>query len=268
MKTKFPIALTMTLLFTVVASACFAQTRIPLPAHSTDDYERPRPLFSALQLRYASVEADVYLVNGELLVGKDVNDLKLGRSLGNLYLEPLRLIVTRNNGQVYPETTSPLLLIVNIKTAAEATYQQLERALGPYERFLTRFTSNSTELGAVTVILGGNRPRDLMENQAERFSAFDGSLADLTSGSVNPNFMPLISDDWNSVFQWRGAGEMPPEERQSLITFAQLAHDNNVKLRFWASPDIPPVWAELNNAGVDLISANRIQELSKFLGEL
>jgi len=259
----------MTLILSILLCSfgVFSQSTIPLPAHSRLDYEQPRALFSALQLRYASVEADVYLVDGELLVGRNGNDLMQGRTLGNLYLEPFRLLSMRNGGQIYSETTSPVLLIVDIKTEAEATYQQLERTLGPYERFLTRFTPDSTELGAVTVIVSGNRSKELMEHQEERFSAYDGEFTDLTSSNVNPNFMPIISGDWSSVFDWRGSGNMPDEERQRLEAFSQLARDNDVKLRFVATPEIPPVWQELDNANVDLIEAERIDLLSQFLSQ-
>jgi len=253
------------LLAILLASQVMAQTSIPLPAHSHNDFDRPRPLFSALQLRFASVEADVFLVDGELRVGHDQDELIPGRTLGNLYLEPLRLIVMRGAGQVYPETTTPLILLVDIKSEAEPTYRQLERALAPYERFLTRFTPDSTEPGAVTVIVSGNRPRDLMENQAERYMGYEGRLTDLSGGQINSNFMPLVSNDWNEIFSWRGAGEMPEEERERLSTLIQLARDNGVKLRFWNTPDIPPVWQVLDDAGIHLINADRIDALSEFL---
>ena len=253
------------LLLYLAGTLALAQPGIPLPAHSHNDYERPRPLFSALQLRYASVEADIYLVNGELQVGHDPEDLMPGRTLGNLYLEPLRLIVMRGIGQVYPETTTPLILLVDIKSEAEATYQALERALAPYERFLTRFTPNETELGAVTVVVTGNRPRELMANQTERFAGYDGRLEDLRTGNVDRNFMPLISNDWDDVFSWRGAGPMPENEREQLVSLVELAREAGVKLRFWNTPDIPPVWEALYEANVNLINADRIEALSDFL---
>jgi len=104
-----------------------------------------------------------------------------------------------------------------------------------------------------------------MENQAQRFSAYDGNLTDLTGGNVNPNFMPVISGDWGSVFAWHGAGNMPEEERQHLDTFSQLARNSNVKLRFLATPELPSVWQELNNARVGLIEAEKIEALSQIL---
>ena len=253
------------LMLCLAATLAVAQPSIPLPAHSHNDYERPRPLFSALQLRFASVEADIYLVNDELLVGHDPQDLMPGRTLRNLYLEPLRLLVMRGVGQVYPETTTPLILLVDIKSEAEAAYQALERALAPYEDFLTRFTPEETELGAVTVIVSGNRPRELMASQPERFTGIDGRLADLTSGDINRNLMPLISNNWDDVFSWRGSGPMPQEQREQLNTLVELARENGVKLRFWNTPDIPPVWEALYEADIDLINADRIDALSEFL---
>ena len=38
-------------------------------AHAHNDYEHERPFFEAFQLGFGSIEADVYAVNGELLVG-------------------------------------------------------------------------------------------------------------------------------------------------------------------------------------------------------
>lgn len=256
------------ILLLLASLSSYGQPGIPLPAHSHNDYEQPRALFNALQMRFASVEADVYLVDGELRVGHDTDDLMPGRTLGNLYLEPLRLIVMRGAGQVYPETTTPLLLLVDIKSDAEPTYQALERALAPYERFLTRFTPTETDIGALTVIVSGNSPRDVMMNQGERFIGLDGRLSDLTAGPVNRNLTPLISSDWNDVFSWRGGDPMPEAEQDQLRTLVQLAQENGVRLRFWSAPDIPPAWEVQFEAGVDLINTDRIDALSQFLRSL
>ena len=252
-------------LLLLASLSSYGQPGIPLPAHSHNDYEQPRPLFNALQMRFASVEADIYLADGELRVGHSTDDLMPGRTLGNLYLEPLRLIVMRGAGQVYPETTTPLLLLIDIKSDAEATYQALERALAPYERFLTRFTPTETDPGAITVIVSGNSPRELMANQGERFMGLDGNLSDLTNGPINRNLTPLISSNWNDVFSWRGGDPMPEAEREQLQTLAQLARENDVQLRFWSAPDIPPAWEVLLEADIDLINTDRIDALSQFL---
>src|SRR5437660_742306 len=76
-----------------------ASTRPPEPrgrgprplrrAHAHNDYEHPRPLFDALDHRFGSVEADVFLVDGRLLVAHDPTELDPTRTLEALYLDPL-----------------------------------------------------------------------------------------------------------------------------------------------------------------------------------
>ena len=43
------------------------------------------------------------------------------------------------------------------------------------------------------------------------------------------------------------------------------AHAKNRRVRFWATPDNPKVWAALRDAGVDLINTDDLQGLSQFL---
>ena len=80
----------------VAALACGAAKAAPpgvspLPnAHAHNDYEHNRPLFDALDHGFTSVEADVFLVDGKLLVGHDREALKPERTLDSLYLAACR----------------------------------------------------------------------------------------------------------------------------------------------------------------------------------
>src|SRR4051812_6365807 len=70
-------------------------------AHAHNDYEHARPLFDALDHGFCSVEADIWLVDGALLVAHDKKDLKPARTLQSLYLDPLRERTKANGGRVY-----------------------------------------------------------------------------------------------------------------------------------------------------------------------
>ncbi len=59
-------------------------------AHAHNDYEHPRPLLDALSHGFTSVEADIHLVDGQLLVAHDPIDLDPSRTLESLYLAPWR----------------------------------------------------------------------------------------------------------------------------------------------------------------------------------
>ena len=75
-------------------SADAAQFRIGLErAHAHNDYEHDRPLYDALDHGFKSVEADIYLVGDQLLIGHDPTDLTPERTLQSLYLDPLKKIV-------------------------------------------------------------------------------------------------------------------------------------------------------------------------------
>ena len=77
--------------FSIVAIASTAQVNgySQANAHSHNDYEQKNPFHEAYNEKFGSIEADVHLVEGNLLVGHDNKDLKPSRTLENLYRTPL-----------------------------------------------------------------------------------------------------------------------------------------------------------------------------------
>jgi len=235
----------------------------PLPcAHAHNDYEHQRPLLDALDCGFCSVEADVWLVDGQLLVAHNRSQTRKERSLQSLYLDPLRERVKKNGGRVYPGGPSVTLLI-DFKTDATTTYRALNEILKPYETILTAFHSNRTETNAITVIISGNRPLELMQSEPDRLAAYDGRLADLEV-PASPHYMPLISDNWTTHFQWRGRGPLPEGEREKLKQLVAKAHQQGKRVRLWAAPDLPAAWRELLAAGVDLINTDDMDGFRRF----
>src|SRR5688500_10395223 len=97
-------------------------------AHAHNDYEHARPLFDAIDRGFCSVEADVYLVDGQLLVAHDRKDVKSERTLTSLYLEPLRQRVRQNGGRVF-HAGPGIVLLVDVKSEAGSTYAALHLEL-------------------------------------------------------------------------------------------------------------------------------------------
>jgi hypothetical protein len=251
-------------IFAFVVSAFGAESPKPLlQAHSHNDYEHTRPLLDALSYGFCSVEADVHLVNGELLVAHDADQIKVERTLEKLYLAPLRELAEKNGGRIYPNGPT-LTLLVDIKTEAEAAYQELKKVLSRYEKILTRFSGDKISTNAVTIILSGNRPRATLQAETNRLAAFDGRLADLPL-KLPVSFMHLVSDNWKMNFQWNGEGEFSPTERKKLYDIVGGIHGLGRKVRFWGAPDTPKAWAEFHTVGVDLINTDNLEGLAKFL---
>jgi hypothetical protein len=252
------------LCFLVLGSAGLTAEPKPLPqAHAHNDYEHSRPLFDALDQGFCSVEADIYLVDGKLLVAHNRADVKPRRTLAALYLDPLRDQVRRNGGRLYRDGPAAILL-VDLKSEAGPTYAALHAELARYAEMLTVFRGGKREPGAITVIISGNRPTQDVAAQPIRYAAVDGRAGDL---QTNPpaTLVPLISENWNNVFGWRWAGEMPAAERDKLQRWVEQAHAQGRQVRFWNTPDRPATWQLLREASVDLIGTDHLAELAKFL---
>ncbi|WP_367324881.1 phosphatidylinositol-specific phospholipase C/glycerophosphodiester phosphodiesterase family protein [Streptomyces sp. HUAS ZL42] len=239
-------------------------------AHAHNDYEHPRPLFDALDHRFGSVEADIFLVGDQLLVAHVPVDLDPARTLESLYLDPLAARVKANHGSVYRGRRGPLQLLIDIKTEGSSTYLELDRHLRRYRHLFTTYAHGRVHTGPVTAVVSGDRAaRTPMEAQTVRRAFYDGRLADL--GSAAPaSFIPLISDNWTLNFTWLGVGAFPDAERQKLRAIVKAAHSRGQKVRFWATPDVAgpardALWAELVAAEVDYLNTDDLAGLEAFL---
>ncbi len=232
-------------------------------AHAHNDYRHDRPLHDALDQGFCSVEADVFLVDGELLVGHSRDELRRGRTIEKLYLDPLLKRARTNGGRIYRD--GPIFtLLVDIKADGAAAYSALEESLQHYSKLVTSFEAGMVKQRAVTVIISGDRPIDFVAAQPLRRAAVDGRLNDLEDPKPD-HLMPLISDRWTTHFTWRGKGEMPTQEQAKLQDIVERAHKNNQRVRFWATPESETLWRELTRAHVDLINTDDLPRLNKFL---
>ncbi len=249
----------------IVLAALALAPVVPLPrAHAHNDYAQPRPLLDALSHGFSSIEVDLFLVNGKLLVGHDRKDLTASRDLDGMYLKPLSRLIAEHGGHVYPKPAE-VLLLVDIKADGAAVYTQLKLLLKPYEKFLTRFRNGKFEQGALTVVLSGDRPISVLAQERERVAFIDGRPENLLPAPGGSLLTPLISTSWAATFKWRGEGPMPAEERLRLDEMVRLAHRRRQKLRFWATPEDSRVWSVLLDAGVDLIGTDKQALLAQFL---
>lgn len=216
-------------------------------AHSHNDYEQPRPLHDALARGFDSVEADIYLVEGRLLVAHEAAQVQSDRTLEALYLDPLRSWVKQPG-------VRPLILLIDVKTDAMETYAALDAVLEKYSDLAT----------VVRFIISGKRAREVMAAQPRRRAAMDGRIEDLWAGAT-ADLIPLVSDNWAKYFTWRGEGLFPAAEQKRLQEFVAQAHAQHRLLRFWNTPDLPALWRVLRDTGVDVIGTDHLAGLRQFL---
>jgi hypothetical protein len=236
--------------------------------HSHNDYWRNRPLLDALQLGFKSVEADVFLVNGALLVGHSRNELSPEKTLESLYLKPL-LTLMQQNKKLYRQQ-SVLYLYIDIKTEGKTTYEQLMPVLTRYRQLLVN-PQDKGRKGMVKVILTGNYPQELVLADKQRLVYLDGKVEELPQ-KLKADFFPVVNGNWAKFFTWKGEGPMPPAEARQLAAWNTQALQNGQQIRFWNMPEqrqdqVRSIWQELLKYPSVLIGTDHLDWLAEMLAE-
>lgn len=239
-----------------------SETRLT-QGHAHNDYLHERPLLEALERGFVSIEADIFLSDGKLLIGHTQADLRPERTLEGMYLEPLVEWIKKHNGSVHA-SGQPLILLIDIKTDAASTWESLHPLLLKYREILSETVDGKFQPRAVTVIISCNRAIEKILATRPQLAGVDGRLSDLES-SLRADEMPLLSDAWAKHFQWRGSGPMSDAEAQKLRDIVTKAHSTGRMVRFWATPETVPLWRELQSAGVDLIGTDQLERVEEFL---
>jgi len=262
------------------------QDIVPKRIHSHNDYWRAIPLLTALSYGVASVEADLWLSNGELLVGHELAALTAERTFDSLYVQPLLSILKSQNPDTAYTKSAPkgingifdassgtsLNLLVDIKTDGASTLPVVLEALTPLRDagYLTTYHSNGSFIpSAITVIGTGNSPLDLVKALDPRDYFFDGPLENLTGGDFKPALSPIASTDFAVAVGWNGLGTISGDQLTKLKKLIDGAHALGIQARFWDTPGWPVsarnnVWRVLLDNGADWLNADDVEAASEF----
>ena len=180
-------------------------------AFAHNDYEQPSPLWDALEHGFTAVEADVFLVDGQLLLGHGSRDVVPGRTLSSVYLEPLAGLVERRGGLYDGQS---LMLLVDVKSEAGPTYAALHDVLSEYDGLLTQYRHDGTLSGPVRVVVSGHTDLALMEQQLVRYATADARIPHLEE-TLSP-VVSMVSAKWAKHFTWLGEGPMHRREQAEL----------------------------------------------------
>lgn len=216
-------------------------------AHSHNDYEQKNPFFLAYEAGFGSIEADIHLVKGNLLVGHETNDLNPEKTLEHLYLIPLNKI---------HDSKRKLLILIDIKTEAVPTLIALINLLHKFPKII--------HSPYIKIVISGNRPEPKQYHHYPKFIWFDGRLEQEYSYEALKK-IALLSEDFSKL---AGKSESLPLNDTALHRLQSAidkAHILKKPTRLWASPDYPEGWNLLMNLGVDYINTDRIRDLANFL---
>jgi hypothetical protein len=226
--------------------------------HSHNDYVQRRPLDDALANGFRSVEADIWLDDGDLWVAH--YPVAYVGTLSKLYLEPLQKLVNRR-GSVYGDGV-PEYLWIDIKSHDPALRPLLRAQLARYPML------RGPRPMVIAVLTGDEESKAAyMLEPGEPFASRDSNLLH-ESDPPGDAAWPWYSLRWRDFFDWNGRGPMPEAERAQLHRMVARIHGGGRKLRLWETPDSEELWQELIDAGVDMLGTDDLPRMSRFLAPL
>lgn len=230
-------------------NTCFAQVKI----HAHNDYEKPYPLTNALKHRVFSVEADVFFQDNDLYVAHNRIDIKAGKTLNALYIQPIINSFSQNKGCVSRDTAYQFALVIDIKEKGEQVIQQLIKLLNPYTSQFNRKINRH----AVQIIISGDRgPLQKWKGYPE-YIYFDGRPYE-EYDTLMLRRIAMISDSYTQYAD-------SFDKRKSAIN---KAHMQGKPFRFWGTPDNKQTWDLLHSLGVDIINTDNIEACSQNFKEM
>lgn len=226
-------------------------------AHAHNDYNHENPLFDALDNGFTSIEADIFLKDGELRVAHNYEDIIDENTLLALYIEPLVEILKEGENSKY-YSLFPIILLIDIKREGENAYKLLEDELAPYEEYLTTYENDVITHRKIDVIISGKRPVEYMESQSKRLAGVDGRLENIEDSAY---LFPLISDKYKNAV---GSASGDDEIKATLTSLADSVHNNGKIIRLWSTPSTETSWKIQYEAGLDLIGTDDLVDLKNF----
>ena len=225
-------------------------------AHSHNDYQQQAPFFTAYNLEYGSMEADVYLHENELYVAHTLKDVELHRTFDSLYLSPLAEMIKKNGGNVYADSARKLILMLDVKREGVAAVNKLIELLMKYPAI--------TSCRSLTIMVTGDKPHHSTYSSYPSFLWFDGLLS-LNYSKDALSRIAVLNDNFINYSKWNGHEEILPADWEKLKKAVDKGHALGKKIRMWNTPDFIEGWAKLIDLGVDYINTDSIKALAEFL---
>jgi alkaline phosphatase len=223
-------------------------------AHSHNDYEQPVPFKMAYSAGFGSIEADIFFINGDLLVAHDTTELKRKMRLEDAYLKPLLSGIQNNNGFPFSDTLKKLQMLIDIKTGSINTISQLIILLKKYPLLIKN----------ISWVITGNRPDETLFSTYPSFIMFDGELYKNYSAKALSKIV-MMSDNFKNYSLWDGKNNLQLTDENILKAAINKSHQLHKPVRFWNAPDNENAWKALMHLQVDYINTDHINALTNFL---
>ncbi len=243
----------------LVTSMIFGQSIKNHPfIHSHNDYQRSMPFYEAFINGASSIEMDIHLLRGELYVSHDVEDIKEGYTIEELYIKPLLLLLQRRQLDSYTAGV-PLQYLVDIKSESHSTLAKLVLICSKYPELF----GDGRLAAPVQLVISGNSPQPKDYDKYPNFIKFDGRpYINYTTKQLSR--IALISDNFKNYSHWNGKGRLIDQDLEKIEKIISYVHNLGKPIRFWATPDSKSSWEAFFQLGVDYINTDNTKAVSEY----
>ncbi len=240
-----------------IANTANGQTKVytVADAHSHNDYKNSIPFFRAYNNGFGSIEADVYAVNGRLMVAHSKKEISDDRSLQNMYIAPLA-------EKLAHDPQRKLRLLIEIKEDYKVTLPLVEEELKP----LAPYISHPGQPGRLSIVMtGAVPPAAEMINYPDWINFDVNHLNGFTAEQWQK--IGLVSYPLSRYVRWDGKTALTDQAMEKIKAGIDSVHQAGKMIRFWESPDTQNSWLTLMRLGVDVIGTDDIDGLAEFLNK-
>ncbi|MEG2613579.1 MAG: alkaline phosphatase [Alistipes sp.] len=249
----------------LLAALCLcgaAAAQRPILIHSHNDYAQRVPFYQAYAQQVYSIEVDLFLEEGKLLVGHDQEDLDDDRSFEKLYIEPMVTLFERNEGRPWSGSEMLLQLMIEVKSETAPTMKAVVDLLAKYPQVF----DPAKNIYAARVAITGRIPEPEEFAQYPSYVMFDGDPeVDYTPEQLR--HVGLFSANFRNYTHWHGKGSILPAERQKLKEVIDHAHSLDRPIRFWGAPEGATVYHTFYNMGIDYINTDQPEICAAFFND-
>ncbi len=220
--------------------------------HAHNDYQQPIPLMNAPKYQAYSIEADVYLRNGQLVVAHDRKDITSAPSLDSLYLQPIIRFFKKHDGRISKSKTYTPVLMIDSKENGETVITALIQLLATHPSVFDRLVNPM----ALQIVISGDRGPLSKWTSYPSAILLDGRPYEVYDSNTLQR-VAFISDSYTNYIT---VGDSTSRIKKLVTTI----HGKGKLLRLWAIPDNTAAWLRLKEMGVDIINTDKVRECREF----
>lgn len=226
--------------------------------HAHNDYEKDNPLKEALKHAFNSIEVDIFLHHGRIVVSHIPWRLNFKPYLEELYFKPLAQLHDQNFWSQY--SARPLRLMIDMKNASVTAVDSLRALVGRYHEIFVG------PHAPVRLVLSGGADRSLLKPGDTVFWGLDDSVVALWEKGLIPDaYTAQASMSWPAFrkryLQYRSLGQQDSLVHQITTWFKE----RKIPLRLYAAGNRTRRWKRLADWGFTLINVDRYKRGRRWL---